>query len=309
MNGSRLLLAVALGCIAATPMMSAQAPAWPPSADHTTMAIWPGTAPGALADLPPEENVTTPSDNVVAGRAVIRMSNVAKPTITIYKAHGASNGPAVLVFPGGGYKRLSMDLEGTEICDWLNGIGVNCVLLKYRVPDTGPYPKPAALQDAQRAVGLVRLHAAEWGIDPQRIGVLGFSAGAHLAAAVSNIYEKRIYDPIDEADKLNCRPDFAVVIYPGYLALADQNFAPNPEIHPAANTPPTFVVQAEDDPVHVENSLVYYQQLKNANVRAELHIYSQGGHGYGLRKTGNPVAVWPQDVERWLHTIGTLGAK
>jgi len=290
-------------------MVKAQAPAWPPSADHVTIAIWPGSAPGAPTDLPPEADVTTLSDNVVAGRAVIRLSNVVKPTITLYKAQGASNGSAVLVFPGGGYKRLSMDLEGTEICDWLNGIGVNCVLLKYRAPDTGPYPKPAALQDAQRAVGLVRLHAAEWGVDPKRIGVLGFSAGAHLAAAVSNIYEKRIYDPVDEADKLSCHPDFAVVIYPGYLALADQNFAPNPEIHATANTPPTFVVQAEDDPVHVENSLVYYQQLKNAKVPAELHIYQQGGHGYGLRKTGNPVAVWPQDVERWLHTIDMLGAK
>jgi acetyl esterase/lipase len=309
MNGSRLLLAVALGSFAAAPTMSGQAPVWPPSADQTTIAIWPGTAPGAPTNLLPEANVTTPSDNVVAGRVVIRISNVVKPTITIYKAQGVTNGPAVLVFPGGGYKRLSVDLEGTEICDWLNSIGVNCVLLKYRVPDSGPYPKPPALQDAQRAVGLVRLHAAEWGIDPRRIGVLGFSAGAHLAAAVSNIYEKRIYDPIDEADQQSCRPDFAVVIYPGYLALADQNFAPNPEIRPNANTPPTFVVQAEDDPVHVENSLVYYQQLKNAKVPAELHIYSQGGHGYGLRKTGNPVAVWPQDVERWLHTIGTLGAK
>ena len=307
MSTSRLLLGVALGCFAVAPITLAQPSTWPPSADHTTMAIWPGTAPGSPTDLPPEANVTTASDNVVAGRVVIRLSNVVRPTITLYKAPGAGNGPAVLVFPGGGYKRLSMDLEGTEICDWLNSAGVNCVLLKYRVPDTGPYPKsPAALQDGQRAVGLVRLHAAEWGVDPNRIGVLGFSAGAHLAAAVSNIYDKRIYDPVDEADKLSCRPDFAVVIYPGYLALADQNFAPNPEIHPTTNTPPTFVVQAEDDPVHVENSLVYYQHLKNAKVPAELHIYSQGGHGYGLRKTGNPVAVWPQDVERWLHMIKIL---
>lgn len=302
-----LLLGVALGCFTLTAIAQAQPPAWPPSADHTTLAIWPGTAPGAPTDLPPEANVTTPSDNVVAGRAVIRLSNVVKPTLTLYKATGASNAPAVLVFPGGGYKRLSMDLEGTEICDWLNSAGVTCVLLKYRVPDTGPYPKSsAALQDAQRAVGLVRRHAAEWGIDANRVGVLGFSAGAHLAAAVSNIYDKRNYDPVDAADKLSCRPDFAVVIYPGYLALADQNYAANPEIHPTANTPPTFVVQAEDDPVHVENSLVYYQQLKNAKVPAELHIYSQGGHGYGLRKTGNPVAVWPQDVERWLRTIKIL---
>jgi acetyl esterase/lipase len=310
MSMNKPLLAVALGCLAVTPMTMAQPSGWPPSADHTTLAIWPGTAPGAPADLPPEANVTSPSDNVVGGRAVIRLSNVVKPTITVYKAQGVKHAPSFMVFPGGGYKRLSIDMEGTEVCDWLNATGVNCVLLKYRVPDTGPYPKSsAALQDAQRAMGLVRLHAAEWDIDPNRIGVLGFSAGAHLAAAVSNIYDKRIYDPNDEADKLSCRPDFAVVVYPGYLALADQNYAANPEIHPTANTPPTFVVQAEDDPVHVENSLVYYQQLKNAKVPAELHIYSQGGHGYGLRKTGNPVAVWPQDVERWLRTIKILAAE
>jgi acetyl esterase/lipase len=159
------------------------------------------------------------------------------------------------------------------------------------------------LQDAQRALGLVRLHAKEWGIDPNRIGVLGFSAGAHLAAALSTHFDERLYDPIDAADKLSCRPDFAVVVYPGYLALEDKNFAPNADIHPTANTPPTFIVQAEDDPVHIENATVYFLALKNAKVPAELHIYAQGGHGYGLRDNGLPVHYWPGLVEVWLETI------
>jgi acetyl esterase/lipase len=215
----------------------------------------------------------------------------------------------VVVFPGGGYSILAIDLEGTEVCDWLNSVGVTCVLLKYRVPDSGPYPKSsAALQDAQRAMGLVREHATEWGIDPNRIGVLGFSAGGHLVAAISTHFEQRLYDPIDAADKLSCRPDFAVVVYPGYLALADKNFAANADINPTSNTPPTFIVQAEDDTVHVENALVYFQQLKNAKVTAELHIYAQGGHGYGLRRTELPVTTWPSSVETWLHTIKILPA-
>jgi len=216
----------------------------------------------------------------------------------------------VVVFPGGGYSILAIDLEGTEVCDWLNSTGITCLLLKYRVPGTGPYPKsPAALQDAQRSIGLVRLHAAEFGIDPNRIGVLGFSAGGHLSAAISTHFDQRLYDPIDAADKLSCRPDFAVVVYPGYLALQDKNFAPNPDINPTANTPPTFIVQAEDDPVHVENATVYFTALKNANVPAELHIYAQGGHGYGLRPTDLPVTNWPREVEAWLHTIKILPAQ
>jgi acetyl esterase/lipase len=267
-------------------------------------------APGAPTNLPPEADLTTAKDNVVAGRAVYRVGNVVTPTLTLYKPAGKSTGAAVVVFPGGGYRILAIDLEGTEVCDWLNSAGITCVLLKYRVPDTGPYPKStAALQDAQRAMGLVRLHAAEWGIDPNRIGVLGFSAGGHLSAAISNLYEKRLYDPIDEADKLSCRPDFSVVVYPGYLANADRNFAPNADIHPTANTPPTFIVQAEDDPVHVENAVVYFMQLKDAKVPAELHVYAQGGHGYGLRRTEKPVTTWPQEVEKWLHTIKILPAE
>jgi acetyl esterase/lipase len=291
--------------------LAAQAPAWPVAADRPTIKIWPGAAPGAPTDLPPEANVTGPKDNIVGGRAVIRLGNVSTPTLTLFKPKSKANGAAVVVFPGGGYQRLSIDMEGTEICDWLNGLGVTCALLKYRVPNSGPYPKSsAALQDAQRAMGLIRLHAAEWGIDPQRVGVLGFSAGGHLSAAIANLNDHRLYDPVDAADKLSCRPDFSVVIYPGYLALADKNFAPNPDVQPSATTPPTIVVQAEDDPVHVENALVYYQQLKNARVPAELHVYPDGGHGYGLRATGKSApANWPHDVEKWLRRIQMIPAE
>ena len=181
------------------------------------------------------------------------------------------------------------------------------VLLKYRVPDSGPYPKsPAALQDAQRAVGMVREHADEWGIDPKRVGVLGFSAGGHLVAALSTHFDTRLYDRLDAADDLSCRPDFAVVVYPGYLALQDRNMATNPEIKPTSETPPTFIAQAEDDPVHVENATNYFLQLKNAKVPAELHIYADGGHGYGLRRTSLPVTAWPLLVEKWLQTIKVM---
>jgi acetyl esterase/lipase len=209
-----------------------------------------------------------------------------------------------VVFPGGGYNILAIDLEGTEVCDWLNASGVTCVLLKYRVPNTGPYPKsPAALEDAQRAMRLVRQHAAEWGIDPKRVGVLGFSAGGHLSAAISNLYDQKLYAPIDAADTLSAKPDFAVVVYPGYLALADKDFAANAAIIPTKDTPPTFIVQAEDDPVHVENAVVYFMQLKKAGVPAELHVFANGGHGYGLRTTELPITHWPKLVETWMRTI------
>ena len=285
----------------------AQQSGWPPAAGHLTLPVWPGVAPGAPVNPPAEADMTTAKDNLIAGRPLVRLGNVSVPTLTLYTPKGYNSGAAVVVFPGGGYNILAIDLEGTEVCDWLNSAGVTCVLLKYRVPNTGPYPKSAAaLQDAQRALGLVRERAKEWGIDPKRVGVLGFSAGAHLAAALSTHYDRRLYDPIDAADKLSCRPDFAVIVYPGYLALSDKNFAANPDINPTADTPPTFIVQAEDDPVYVENAAVYFLQLKNAKVPAELHIYSKGGHGYGLRRTELPVTTWPQAVETWLHTIAIL---
>lgn len=310
MNLRALAAAAAVAALSAGAGLFAQGSGWPPSPDHLTLPIWPGTPPGKPANMPPEANVNAAGTKTMAGKPYVRLGNVSIPTITLYKPKGANTGAAVLVFPGGGYQILSMDLEGTEVCDWLNSIGVNCVLLKYRVPDSGPYPKSAfALEDAQRAMGLVRLHAAEWGIDPDRVGVLGFSAGGHLSAAISNHYDHRLYEPVDAADMLSCRPDFSVVIYPGYLALADKDFAPNPDIQPTANTPPTFILQAEDDPVHVENAIVYFLALKNAKVPAELHVYAQGGHGYGLRPRDLPIMGWPGLVETWMRTIKVLPAQ
>ena len=301
-----LLLAV-IASISANVL--AQKPPWQPAPGHTTLPVWPGTAPGAPTNPAAEIDTTTAKDNMIAGKPLVRLGNVSAPTLTLYTPTGRNTGAGVVVFPGGSYRILAIDLEGTEVCEWLNSAGITCVLLKYRVPDTGPYPKSAAaLQDAQRAAGIVRSHAAEWHIDPQRIGVLGFSAGAHLAAALSTHFEQRLYDPIDAADKVSCRPDFAVIVYPGYLAIAEQDFAPNSEIHATDKTPPSFIVQAADDPVHVENATVYFLALKNAKVPAELHIYAQGGHGYGLRRTALPVTAWPDLVETWLRTIQVLPA-
>ena len=300
-----LLLVAAVSVVAVA--LAAQKPAWQPAPGHLTFAVWPHAAPGAAVASGAEIDTTTAKDNLIAGKPVIRLGNVSAPTLTVYAPKTGNTGAAVVVFPGGGYRILAIDLEGTEVCDWLSSEGITCVLLKYRVPDSGPYPKSdAALQDAQRSLGVVREHAAEWHIDPHRIGVLGFSAGAHLAAALSTHYEQRLYPVIDAADQLSCRPDFAVIIYPGYLALAEKKFAPNPDIHVTSETPPTFLAQAEDDTVHVENAVVYFMALKNAKVPAELHIYAQGGHGYGLRRTALPVTTWPQSVDVWLHTIHVL---
>jgi acetyl esterase/lipase len=285
----------------------AQEPAWALAPGHTTFTLWPHGAPGAKPNPEPEADTTTLKEPVIAGKPIIRLGNVSTPTITVYSPKGKNTGVAIVVFPGGAYRILAIDLEGTEVCDWLNSAGITCVLLKYRVPDSGPYPKSsAALQDAQRAVGIVRSHAAQWHIDPHRIGVLGFSAGAHLAATLSTHFDQRLYDPVDAADQVSCRPDFAVIVYPGYLSIAEQNMAPNPDIHVTDKTPPSFIVQAEDDPVHVENATVYFQALKDAKVPAELHIYAEGGHGYGLRRTALPVTNWPKLVETWLMTMQVL---
>ena len=312
---------LAVPAAAETPTSSA----WPPSPGHTTIPLWPAGAPGTSTVKGPEQDTTTSKDRQVAGRAVVRIGNVSQPTLTLYNGSTQQSAlsnqlnqqqpqgpstplrPAVVVFPGGSYRILAIDLEGTEVCDWLNSIGVNCVLVKYRVPETGPFPKSvAALQDAQRAIGIVREHAAEWHIDPKRVGVLGFSAGGHLAAAVSTHFEQRLYPAVDATDQLTCRPDFAIILYPGYLANAEKNFEFSPDIPVTASTPPAFLVQAEDDGVHVENAVEYFMALKKAGVPAELHTYAQGGHGYGLRPTEKPVTRWPQLASRWLHTIGVL---
>jgi acetyl esterase/lipase len=238
--------------------------------------------------------------------------------MTVYSPKGKNTGAAVVVFPGGGYKILAIDLEGTEVCHWLTSQGITCVLLKYRVPGSGHHwdsrckchvnPKvPTALQDAQRALGLVRFHAAEWHIDPHKIGVLGFSAGGHLSAAISTHFEQRLYPAVDEADKQSCRPDFAVAIYPGHLWISEDKFELNPDVPVTKQTPPTFLLHAEDDDVDdVNHSLVYYLALKNAGVSVEMHVFAQGGHAFGLRRTMRPITRWPPLVEAWLGAIGMI---
>lgn len=318
--------------------LSAQKFVWQPSPGHTQIPIWPGAAPDPQPVKGPEYAESSGKGFLVAGSPAVGVSNVTRPTMTVYSPKGKNTGAAVVVFPGGGYQMLAIDLEGSEVCDWLTPKGITCVLLKYRVTDVGPYPKsgpypesPMALEDAQRTMGLVRLHAAEWHIDPHKIGVLGFSAGGHLAAAISTHYAKRLYPAIDAADKESCRPDFAVPIYPGHLSLAaaewdarqgtkkfvvpvvrhapnaDKNLSLNPAIPVTSRTPPTFLLQNEDDHVDsVYDSLAYYIALKKAGVPVEMHLYAQGGHAFGLRRTKFPVTAWPELVETWLGTIGMI---
>jgi acetyl esterase/lipase len=271
--------------------------------------LWPGTAPGDKEQLGPEQDQTKPKDDLVGGKRLIRLGNVSEPSISLYQPPTAKRtGTAVVVCPGGGYQILAMDLEGTEVCDWLNSAGVTAVLLKYRVPKRPGLEKhTAALQDAQRAIGLVRSRAAEWGIDSNRIGILGFSAGGHLAALASNQFEPRSYPTVDQADSISCRPDFTVLIYPAYLTVKEQADRVAPELNLGSNTPPTFIAMAEDDPIRVETALYYAAGLKKANVPFELHVYPTGGHGYGLRSSKDLVTTWPQRAADWMRSRGLLG--
>jgi acetyl esterase/lipase len=279
-------------------------------AQSVTLPLWPGGAPEPYHGGP-EQDITKPSDALIAGKPLMHLTNVSKPTLAVYPPpSGKNSGAAILVFPGGGYRILAYDLEGTEVCTWLNSIGVTCVLVKYRVPFEHHYPQELAdLEDAQQAMRITRAHAAEWHLDPHRIGVLGFSAGAHLAVVLSshaNEATPASSNPKLSDKKIDARPDFAAIIYPGYLTDEPALDHIAPGVAPNATTPPTFLLQAEDDPVHVENVVLYFQALKQAKVPAELHIFAQGGHGYGLRPTALPVTHWPALVDTWLHTIHIL---
>jgi acetyl esterase/lipase len=274
----------------------------------SVIELWPNGAPGEKGDIGEEKDMTKPTENLVAGRRLIRLGNVSKPTLSIYRpAADQDTGTAVLVCPGGAYQILALDLEGTEVCEWLNSLGVTAALLKYRVPKReGLERHAAALQDAQRALGLVRWRAKELHLDPQRIGALGFSAGGHLVAALASSAAQRTYPTVDAADSANCRPDFNVVIYPGYLVLKDEGDKINPSVQVTTNHPPTFLAMAQDDPVRVENAVLYYLALKQAKVPAELHVYPTGGHGYGLRRTDNFVTTWPDRAADWMRSQGWL---
>ena len=310
-------LIFALCFLFASGVLSAQTPGWQPSSGHTQVPIWPGAVPDAQPVPGPE--IASPVTQLVGGRPWVFVRNVTRPTMTVYSPAGKNTGVAVVVFPGGGFEGLAIDLEGTEVCDWLTSNGITCVLLKYRVPslpydwhcDCRPHNQmisTLSLEDAQRTMGLVRLHAAEWHIDPHKIGVLGFSAGGYLVAEISTDFERRLYKPVDAADKESCRPDFAVAVYPGHLDIKD--FHLNPNVPVTRKTPPTFLLQAEDDNVDgVNQSLAYFIALKNAGVPTEMHLYAHGGHAFGLRRTKLPITGWPQLVETWLRTIGMIGDK
>jgi acetyl esterase/lipase len=309
-------LVITLGIAVAFHALDAQASPWHPSPGHTQMAIWPGLPPGGHA-VPDSESIGT-APKPVAGKPWVYVRNVSRPTLTVYSPQGQNTGAAIIVFPGGGYQILAIDLEGTEVCDWLRSRGITCILLKYRVPNAGALwnqlcgcflntKSSLALEDAQRTLGLVRLHVAEWRIDPHKVGVLGFSAGGHLVAAVSTHFEQRVYPVVDAADQESCRPDFAVALYPGHLLIDYEKLELNPNIRVTRNTPPTFLAQAENDDVdNVNNSLVYYAALKKAGVSVEMHLFPEGGHAFGLRPTKDPITEWPQLVEKWLRAIGII---
>jgi acetyl esterase/lipase len=317
---TRVLLAFPLGLLSLASIASTNSPShqqqadvrtvgvWKPPSGQQQISIWPGAIPDATHDAKPEATVS--------GGGIF---DVSVPTMTLFPPKGRNTSVAVVVFPGGGYQALAMSGEGTDICEWLTSHGMTCVLLKYRVPDSGPtmknghtyYPRiQTALQDAQRTIGLVRLRAREWHVDPEKVGVIGFSAGGHLAAAVSTHFAQRTYPLVDAADELSSRPDFAILVYPGHLWTPGTEVTLRSDIHIPANAPPTFLVQAEDDPVDpVKHSLTYYFALQNAGVPAEMHLYAQGGHAFGLRPTKLPIGQWPVLVEKWLQTIGMLGSE
>ena len=251
-----------------------------------------------------------------AGRPVTWVSNVTLPTITLMHPATHNTGAAVLVFPGGGYTQLAVDLEGTEVCDWLIAKGISCAVLKYRVPGSGHYwdascrchmtPQvPMALQDAQRAMVLLRSRARSLGVDPNKIGVLGTSAGGHLVTAISNA-DGLSYPPVDAADALDSRPNFGIALYPGHLWSGSgmDGYTFN---HVSKQAPPTFILHAQDDPVDdVRNSIVYFLSLREAGIPTEMHIYAEGGHGFGLRRTQQPITHWTDLAETWLKTIGVF---
>lgn len=285
------------------------------SAEPAEMLLWPNGAPDPRPGVGPEAihfatNEASKTRKLVGGKPYVYIENVTRPTITVYSPTAGKNRAAVVVFPGGGFNVLAMDIEGTEVCDWLIAQGVTCVLLKYRVPckHVGAYRDcPSAHQDAQRAMRIVRSRASEWDIDPRRIGVLGFSAGAHMAIMSSTRFE-RSYKAVDAADSTSSRPDFALVLYPGRMAYRHSGFKPNPDIRVTAETPPTFLMHARDDKTNaVENSLLYAEALRKAGVAADVHLYEKGGHAFGLRQTGQAASEWPQRAEAWLKRIGMIG--
>ena len=312
-SASRAAVLVLVLIAGATPGCGAQS-GWQPAAGHTQIPLWPAGPPGARSGIGAEAvhnalDRETGRKKLVGGKPYSYIENVTQPTITIYSPKTNNTGAAVIVYPGGGFNVLAIDIEGTEACDWLTSNGITCVLLKYRVPceHQGAYNEcPQAHQDAQRATRIVRSRASEWRIDPNRIGVIGFSAGAHMAIMSSTRFD-HTYMSVDGADSVSSRPNFALVLYPGRVAYRQTNFVPNPDIVVTDRTSPTFLVHTFDDPMNpVENSLIYAAALRKAGVHSEIHIFATGGHAFGLRRTESSATAWPQLAEAWMKGIGVL---
>jgi acetyl esterase/lipase len=282
------------------------------AAEPVVLKVWTGDPPGPPAKVDgPEIDRQKPSDRLVGGKTVMKIGNVADAEIHIYQPPaGKANGAACVICPGGGYSILAWDLEGTEVADWLNSLGVTGIVLKYRVP-TGAHGEPGRWQgpvmDAQRAISLVRSHAADWSIDPERIGILGFSAGGNLAAHTAVENGHRLYEATDKIDEATCAANFAILIYPAYLV--DKEGTLLPELVVDKNTPPMYFAHAANDGVTCLSSVMLFAELKKAGVPAELHVYPTGGHGYGLRHTEEAVSHWDERAGEWLKETGMLTAK
>jgi acetyl esterase/lipase len=289
---------------------------WPLTAADTpqVLEIWPGKVPDETGDIGPEKSRMSPKldrKQVEITESTRMITGVTKPTITVYRpTQEKDTRTAMLICPGGGYWNLYWQLEGEEVAAWLNSLGVTGIILKYRVPrrPDEPQAEPARrpLQDAQRAVSLVRSKANEFAIDPHRIGIVGFSAGGHLAIATATGFEKRTYEPVDAIDDISCRPDFAILVYPGYLKPKDKDeLAPGLRI--PAGTPPVFLAHGGEDLISPpEHSVVMYLALRRAGIPAELHIYASAAHDFGVRPSDQPCSTWTESCANWLRYQGFL---
>ena len=273
------------------------------------LKVWPGETVGDFGTFTPER-IRDPDD--APTRDAIWITRVTEPKLAVFRPESAENtGAACIICPGGGYWNLAWDKEGTEVAEWLNQRGITGIVLKYRVPrrpgQPEPLPAPLPLLDAQRAIRLVRHHAPDWKIDPARIGIIGFSAGGHLAVSAGTEFENPSYERIDEVDDLSCRPDFVVAVYPGYLVKEEEDPEPllAPWIRIPQDPPPMFFVHAADDPESdpVHSTVMTLELLLNRNVPVELHLYPHGGHGFGVRPTDEPVSQWPEHCHDWLKRM------
>ena len=284
--------------------------------DWLVVDIWPGNVPNETGDIGRESIRMSPKldrKQVEVTESTRMLTNVTRPTVSIYRPEKEKDtGTAMLICPGGGYWNLYWELEGLEVASWLNSQGITGIVLKYRVPrrPDEPQGEPARrpLQDVQRAVSLVRSKSREWGIEPDRIGIVGFSAGGHLAISAATNFEQRAYEPIDDVDNVSCRPDFAVAVYSGYLKAKDKDELA-PGLRVPAGTPPIFLAHGGEDIISSpEHSLFMYLALKRAGVPAELHIYASTTHDFGVRTSQYPYATWTESCIRWLKHQGLLHA-